>query len=153
MRIFMMLAVAASLFLMGDAWAQSSWEKLIEEIDKPVMGKAPPADQNGSMALSMPEGFAVSSQQADNGQDDGVEAKVVTSYKCSNPSLPKCLIYLDDPDRVDVRNCKEVTKLYLRAVAGYSRCVDRQARKHARRVVDYFNCTTRGNKNCGFVYD
>lgn len=153
MRIFSFCVLAVVLSLSGTAYGQSSWEKLIKEIEEPMMGK-PPAEKGDGEAslLRMPEGFsATQSDQAEAGTDE-VSVNFVTSYKCTNPDFPRCLMRMDSRGRVDVQNCKEVTKLYLRAVAAYSRCVDRRARNHARNVIDYFNCKARGRTDCPFVY-
>jgi len=147
MRLVLMV-LSLVLFTMGDVRAEGSWEKLLKEIDGPVENK--PKDKDGSVQmLSMPD----MDQAASKGDSKDVTVKFVTTYKCNNPEYPECLWDMRrKPRLVDRENCKDTTRLYLQALAAYNRCVDRRTRKHARRVVDVFNCLARGRKDCPYVY-
>ncbi|WP_419797577.1 MAG: hypothetical protein ACNI26_14915 [Terasakiella sp.] len=133
------------------AMAQTSWEKLIKDIEKPDMSANQPADKASGPLLSMPDMNAQSSTKAE--AKDDVRMKMVTSYKCENPDIPDCLFDLRyKPRVVDVENCRDMTALYLQAVASYNRCVDRRSRKHARHIVNFFNCAAAKREDCTTLY-
>jgi len=150
MRLFWLCLIVA---VMGQApaWGESSWDKLLKEIDEPDKGAVAPPDDNNVQRLDMPDMAAQTQSEQD--KNDDARAQLVTSYKCDNPSVPDCLLDLKyHPRRVDFQNCRDLTKLYLQAVASYNRCVDRRSRKHARHIVNYFNCVADKRENCPLLY-
>jgi hypothetical protein len=145
-RFLNFFSLIVLIFFTYSAHAESSWDKLIGDIDH----KQPGADK-GVKLLEMPD-MSTNGQSPNEQQSlDDVQVQVAPSYRCDNPNFPKCIIYLGDED-VDFENCRDQTKGYLQALASFNRCVDRQTRTHARKVVDYFNCKSRGERNCPFVY-
>lgn len=150
MRWFI-LSLALFMLVVSPAMAQTSWEKLIKDIEKPDMSANQPADNASGPQVSMPDMAAQSSAKADTKDDVGM--KIVSSYKCENPDIPDCLFELRyKPRLVDVENCRDMTALYLQAVASYNRCVDRRSRKHARRIVNFFNCAAAKREDCPSLY-
>jgi len=141
------------VFSSGSVLAQSSWEKLINEIEKPVMGDEPGKGQLKGNLLKMPDMSVNARSSAE--ENDQKSITFVTSYKCVNPDIPDCLWNMrSKPGRVDLENCRDITRSYLQNIASYNRCVDRRARKHARHVVKFFNCYADKRQNCpGFFVD
>lgn len=148
MRIlFLFICTVVLIFSIQQVQAESSWDKLIGEIDQKT-----PSKQGGAQVLEMPDMSEDTQAQAqEQGAGDG-EIQLVPSYRCLNPRLPRCMIRMGRKSFVDFQSCRNVTRSYLQSLASYNRCVNRQTRRHARKVVDYFNCKARGGRDCPSIY-
>lgn len=149
MRGLFILFFFVALSLTGQGvHAESSWDKLIGEIDQKQ-----PKDPQAAKLLAMPDMSMNAQSQATQQGDGDVTVNYVPDYRCTNPRFPSCIRNMRKyPNIMETENCRDLTKLYLQATAAYNRCVNRQTRKHARKVVDTFNCLAQKRKGCPYAY-
>jgi len=146
--LFILFFLMALSFTGYGVHAESSWDKLIGEIDQ----KQPKGSKDAKL-LEMPDMSEQTQSQAQQQGDGDVKIKSVPNYQCANPRFPTCLRDMRRyPNITETQNCRELTKLYLQATAAYNRCVNRQTRKHARKVVDTFNCLAQKRKGCPYAF-
>jgi len=149
---YLLLCFAFIFWASSPVMAQTSWEKLINDIEKPDMGETQSPQKGAPLSVEMPDMNAQDAHTQESDKD-AARMKMVNSYKCENPDIPDCLFDLRyKPRRVDFENCRDLTALYLKAVASYNRCVDRRSRKHARHIVNFFNCAAAKRTDCPLLY-